>query len=402
MPYVPVFGPKNRRFPFTEITRSKGSGNKWTETIFSSFRDRTAMAASAVRAGGPHSIMPFGLWAPARPYVRIAQTGLITKGPEFLGNAARIEDCTVTKLRLGYPISDPTTTQLLLPTGSGETGGLVSSGTPVVSPDLSNRLIAECMRKVGDRKIDLGESIAEGRKTLSHIASTASQVLGAYKALRSGNIPRALRELKLSKKTILNGKTFSERWLELQYGWYPLLADIFSAADVLQTGVQRKSYIVSAVRQLTRSGPYRYQNKSGTVNCTYRCKLFYTVSSQDLDALARFGFINPAEVAWALMPYSFVIDWFAPIGALLEAYSATMGLTFLDGHITSRAQIRARGLIESPLSWYYLDGNRFELAFDHFGMRRQVVLTATPLPYVKSPFSSTHLISAIALLRQLR
>lgn len=403
MPYVPVQGSKVREYAYRQVTRSKGAGNKWSESVITGFRSRTLAGATVARASGSKVMMPFGLWSPSRPYVRTAIASKITGGPEFLGNAQRVEDCTIVITRSGYPYSDPSGSSALPSIGLAETGGLCSlSGVPTLSPDLANRLIAECMKKVGDRKINLGESLAEGRKTINHIAQTSLQVLNAYKALRRGNIPQALKALKLSKKSILNGKTFSERWLELQYGWYPLLADIFAAADILQTGVQRKKYLVSAVRQITDSGPYKSGPVIGQVSVTHRCKLVYSVSSSDLDALARFGFINPAEVAWALVPYSFVLDWFLPIGALMEAYSATMGLSFIDGHITSRSQTRGSGLINNPLGLNYLDGNRFKIEIDYFGMKRSVVLSATPLPYTKSPFSTIHLTSAIALLRQLR
>lgn len=404
MPFVPLTGSKARDYAFKQITYSKGAGNRpWTEIVVDGFRTRTLMGATRVAANGPRVMMPFGLWAPSRPYIRTALASTISGGPELLGNAARIEDCTIIRHRSGYPYSDPTGSSALPSIGPTQTGGLCSnSGVPVLSPDLANRLIAECMQKVGDRKISLGESLAEGRKTIDHIAKTSMQVLNAYKALRRGNIPQALKSLRLSKSTLLNGKTMSERWLELQYGWYPLLADIFATADILQHGVQRKKYLVSAVRQISESGPYKNGNVTGTVALTHRCKLVYSVSSQDLDVLSRFGFINPAEVAWAVMPYSFVIDWFLPIGGLLEAYSATMGLSFIDGHITSRAQTRAKGVINNPLNLHYLNSSRFQIALDYFGMKRSVVLSATPLPYTKSPFSSTHLLSAIALLRQLR
>lgn len=400
MPHVPIGG-SSKDFEAFTITHSKGAGGKWSVWSTRSTVERTVGIASVSRSKGPKVMKGFGWWAPSRPYVRTAKLASVKGGPEVYGNAVRPELATVWYERSGYPSNGLTTTGLLPNFGSAETQGLVSGDIPVISTNLRNRLIAECMQKVGDRKINLGESLAEGRKTISHIARTSMQVLGAYKALRRGNIPAALKALKLSKRTILSGRTASERWLELQYGWYPLLSDIYSAGQILQNGVQRKQYLIYATRQISANGAITKAPWSGSVECTYRCKLVYSVSSRDLDALARFGFINPAEVAWALMPYSFVIDWFLPIGALLEAYSATVGLTYVDGHITSRALTKASRVVPGSLAYTYYSG-QFEQSIDYFGMQRQIVVTASPLPYVKSPFSSTHLLSALALLRSLR
>lgn len=407
MPYVPLGTNLARSYPFTEVTRSKGAGSRpWTEITVTGARTRTLMTSSVVRNSGEPIVTPFGLWKPVRPYLRTANAMIITGGPEFLGNAARVEDCTITRLRTGYPYCDPTTTSMPS-AGLAQTGGLVDAGVPVVSSNLRNRLIAECMRKVGDRKINLGESLAESRSTLNHLAKTSSQVLRAYKALRRGNIPSALKALGLSKRTVLNGKSAADRWLELQYGWLPLLSDVYSASEVLREGVTRKEGMtLSATRQIVENAPYVGTKSDGTVygvvTCTHRCKLFYSVSSSDLDALSRLGLINPLEIAWAVLPYSFVIDWFAPVGTLLEAYSSTVGLTQIDGVLTSRAIIKGSGDIDQPLGLHYLPGSgRFTKTIDYFGMVRAKAV-ALPLPYVKSPFSSTHLASALALLRQLR
>jgi hypothetical protein len=50
--------------------------------------------------------------------------------------------------------------------------------------------------------------------------------------------------------------------------------------------------------------------------------------------LAQTGFTNPVNLAWELLPFSFVVDWFLPIGPYLEALSAFDGLTLLDGSQT--------------------------------------------------------------------
>jgi hypothetical protein len=48
--------------------------------------------------------------------------------------------------------------------------------------------------------------------------------------------------------------------------------------------------------------------------------------------LNQTGFTNPINLLWELLPFSFVADWFLPIGNYLEALTAWNGLEFLDGY----------------------------------------------------------------------
>jgi hypothetical protein len=43
-------------------------------------------------------------------------------------------------------------------------------------------------------------------------------------------------------------------------------------------------------------------------------------------------FGNVWQLAWELIPLSFVVDWFLPVGKYLDSLNATKGITFLDGY----------------------------------------------------------------------
>lgn len=52
--------------------------------------------------------------------------------------------------------------------------------------------------------------------------------------------------------------------------------------------------------------------------------------------LNQLGLANPLATAWELVSYSFVVDWFVPIGPVLNALSARAGLIFVDGSKSNR------------------------------------------------------------------
>jgi hypothetical protein len=37
------------------------------------------------------------------------------------------------------------------------------------------------------------------------------------------------------------------------------------------------------------------------------------------------GLINPAVVAWELVPFSFLVDWFIPVGKFLDSWTDQLG-----------------------------------------------------------------------------
>lgn len=400
MPHVPV-GAFKRLFPFKEIYMAKKSDGSWGKIETVGNRNRGYAVGNVNRATSPKVVLDSGKWSLAHPYQRSASLVDCKGGPERIGNSPYEPLCTVIYNRSGYPRIDTADPLSLFPITETATGGLVAGGYAIVTPDMRSRLIAECMVKIGSRKANFGAMLGESRSTLKHLAKTSLTVLRAYRALRRGRIKQFLGLLGINKNTVLTGKLAADKWLETQYAWKPLLSDIYDTSKVLSEGVKRNSQIVSASRTIKDGAAYKSGAAHGSVSVGYRCSLYYKVSNSSIDALSRLGLINPLEVAWELVPFSFVIDWFIPVGTLLEAYSSTMGMTFIDGHISTKASIDARYEVNNPLGGYYLDEGRFTFVWGYFGFKRITVSSAAPLPYFKSPFSSNHLASAFALIRSL-
>lgn len=403
MPFVPLGAAVKGTYPWEQITYSKGPYGWGKPSVSSGIARPTVGEAWAIRNSGRPSQMPWGWWKFSRPYSRTATVARVRGGPESLGNAPLPQNCTIMITAKGWPYSSPNNPLLTFPLTKGATNGLVDGGIAVLSANTRARLVTECMNKVGSRMASYGAAVAESRSTLNHLAKTVSTVLRAYKALRRGKLREFSKALGLDYRKVLTGKSASDRWLESQYAWLPLLGDIYDTHKVLNEGVQRTSQSISAVRQLQDGGVYKSGAITGLVSTGYRCKLHYRISSPTIDSLSRLGLTNPLEIAWELVPWSFVIDWMIPVGNVLQAWTSTMGLQFIDGCITTQARINASVPINNSYGLYYLpDSARFSIDYEHFGMSRSVVANATPSLYVKSPFSTNHMISALALLRSLQ
>lgn len=113
-------------------------------------------------------------------------------------------------------------------------------------------------------------------------------------------------------------------WLAYTYGVRPLCQTIFGLADESvrvvinrlnnNTGRATQDVINPRVVVDTVHGLRTFTTK-GTMKCSVTVGVrLYT---PDFD-LSRWTSLNPVSIAWELMPYSFVVDWFLNVGGYLR------------------------------------------------------------------------------------
>jgi hypothetical protein len=131
-------------------------------------------------------------------------------------------------------------------------------------------------------------------------------------------------------------------------------------------------------------------------------------SSAPLSNLAKVGILNPLQLAWEVVPYSFVVDWFLPIGNWLGGLDAAAGLDFESGYQTTLLK-QDQSTIES-LWWDRTSPTparqvKSVSEFRKFAQMSRTTLTSfpsAPAPRFKNPLSMSHMASALALLKQFR
>lgn len=286
-------------------------------------------------------------------------------------------------------------------------GPHINSSLGVVnSLNTDNRCNVEALLKLKDMKVNFGEALAESRSTVRHLAHTASTLAQAMLYARRGRWDRVHKMFGLSGRPLASGKTFSSRWLEYQFGWMPLMSDIYGTAELLKQGLREKAQLFSVQRTLTDIEQAKPNGTAirafGSSTRRTRVKLYAQVSDQEISRLTSLGLLDPLQVGWALVPYSFAIDWFLPVGNFLEALGATRGLTFIGGHRTYWVESISTQYWRPPSYSGMVGDSEFQVVCSAVATRR-VRLTSFPSPalYLKSPFSTSHLISGLALVRQL-
>lgn len=204
-------------------------------------------------------------------------------------------------------------------------------------------------------KMNVAQNVAEYRQVSRMFATNIRRVTTAYRALRRGDIDDLSRQINLRrrhKQSLLNRGPLDIRanapdiWLEVQYGWNPLLGDIYTGVSEFYRKVE-SGYNIRAVGRATykTKSSDKVNNVVGGADFddyterTSKCKYIieYQVDSTRLANMDDWGITNPLLLAWELVPYSFVVDWFYPVGDWLSQVGYSLGLYFSRGMRSSLA-----------------------------------------------------------------
>lgn len=129
--------------------------------------------------------------------------------------------------------------------------------------------------------------------------------------------------------------------LAVRYGWAPLMGTISGAAEVL-SGDTTEDPPVRIKRSGKRQGS-RYVwsddnggmcGEDGIFSQSVTIAGTAVVSNPDLLLANKLGLVNPQYWAWDATPWSFIVDWWLPVGKFLNSFTATVGLSFLDASVT--------------------------------------------------------------------
>jgi len=385
-------------------TVTNGSGTSQLETLYRDTRNTTGYYRLKDSANLPNN--PYILnrvWGNySSGYFRIESDEIAQSGP-YMGQARYITTHS------GFPGNDYGPPNVVGPPDS-------------VVAAMNRKLINDLLLKIKDQKVNLMQAAAERAQTARTIAEAATAIAKSLAALKQGNFVKAANALGLHGRQVRRQdnrnyynqqQSIAKGWLALQYGWKPLVNDIYGAAQTLAE-LNIKSPVEKVVKQRTinhsdtasgreSNGFFTYQDsEQSTLTIRYVCS--FTLSNAPLKTLSELGITNPALIAWELLPWSFVIDWFLPIGDFVSACDATNGLTFRSGTKTtflrgrtSRAYTHLRKASGKATGYAVARTDRVQV--------ERTVLGSFPspqLPQPQNPLSFTHLANAMALLRGLR
>lgn len=289
------------------------------------------------------------------------------------------------------------------------------------------------LSKVSNQKINIAQAFAERKQTAGLLISSINRFATLAVAVRRGNFAKASEVLRGRPKffqaiTGVESNLSAQRrfarakpvtwtshreflangWLEYSYGWRPLLADIYGAAELCaQLATKSRPTSVTAQARSEKLFPYGSTQYGLTVKATRKetvkakCKLWFDVTEEWRDSLKSTGISNPLLLAWELLPYSFVADWFLPVGNYLGKLGAESGLSFVKGMTTANNVVFSQSTYVSN-SEGYIDVVIPPLV-EKAVFQDRVVLTTFPeaeLPRFQLDLNMSQVTSGLALISQ--
>lgn len=217
-----------------------------------------------------------------------------------------------------------------------------------------NTAITKARNDLGSAKANLGEALATARQTADLVVDTTIKLLRFVLAVKRGDLRRVLDSVDdltpaQFRRLVNAGKIprkAADKWLAFHYGWRPLAQDVHGAVELFQGLLSSNPSLLVHGRGAAEVAskdkffsPWDLGNPQLDISydALFQVRVNLTGRVQEAGiarAINQAGLINPAALAWELIPFSFVVDWFVPIGGVLNALSATSGLTFVGGHKT--------------------------------------------------------------------
>ncbi|DAD50139.1 maturation protein [ssRNA phage Gerhypos.3_17] len=323
--------------------------------------------------------------------------------------------------------------------------------------DPSQRAINKIMSQISLGKGNLAVTMAEMDKTAMHVAHTATRIFKALTALkhaRFGDFTKALGVTstrtenrnfyrgfrKASSRDGVSRQSFAwdkkfkfkdtrneshvsdflaDTWLEYSYGWKPMLKDVYDNAEaVASLFVEHQNIVRTAKGRAQSEGKWETEtipvnnhivyNTRATDKIWVEIEVRYRIPVSQLNPIHAFGLTNPMEVAWELVPFSFVVDWFLPIGDAIRSLTAFDGLEYAGGYKSSKherifeSSVKGIDKTYGGVRWFNHSGGGSLTRIEYDQIRTD--LTGFPSygwPRFKDPRSLAHGASAIALLQSL-
>lgn len=223
-------------------------------------------------------------------------------------------------------------------------------------------------------------------------------------------IKRTIRKkLKNPKKII---KFMEDAWLELRYGWRPLMHELRSLDSAIREFDENRKRWSERVGTTQRFTVTHDPVINEALGFNYRKDIsdFIEVSNRGsvtADVMPEQFRSNPAETVWEKIPYSFVVDWFYSVGTAIQANSL---LLVADAVVASEGfQVKLERTMSGKAENFHVPstGNYYR-SINTPGttgtitakLQQRVPCSVSTLPYGKVSLKDSNAIDLAALLDQ--
>jgi len=309
----------------------------------------------------------------------------------------------------------------------------------VGSAALLSRCEIKLLTEIKGTNCELGLAFAERKKTEKLLTGTMQSIkddILLFKhrfpkdfksmVLQGGFDPNSVRRSRYTVRATnkrpltvreMKGIRVTDRWLEMQYGWSPLMSDLHGAMSSVGQRQNGNQFFFKKMSRLSGKssapnmfGGAGFNGSNWTVISDWdervECAVWYKLNTSGLSAFSSLGLTNPVSIAWELVPWSFVVDWFLPLGNWFNTFDAGLGKTFYCGYKSRRARfgftdkaysVPIPTLGAPSVRLRYIDKDR-EYRYTSFDRTKYADFPSPSAPAFKNPCSPLHVANGLALL----
>lgn len=215
----------------------------------------------------------------------------------------------------------------------------------------NNRLYGKLLEALIPSKGELLTTAVEWRTSLDMISGRTRQIGAAFLAVRRFKFTKAAKILNIStpsrvknltaKRVKAQGLSVTSLWLEYWMGWAPLIGDVANAVQTMTKGplysertfsvsARQESGSTSGNRTGATSGSYYHYDVKIVKRTVFSCYGKVRVTNHNANLATQLGFTNPLLTAWQVLPFSFMVDWFANVGTVLGSLTDFQNHDFYD------------------------------------------------------------------------
>lgn len=235
-----------------------------------------------------------------------------------------------------------------------------SHGTSVMSHNvaaygpLKNRAYSNFKENATGSQSQVGATFAEWEQTLGLVTSTALTLARQYKEFKRGwgDSTDLMYRIAINPRTrrgrLMDGgvdvprdlvRRASQAWLTYWFGIAPLAGDLatslFQASDVIPDGQNYQGSAQTTFYRVDSTSNPRIVNE-GTYKVSTGARVRLT--NPNLYLASQLGLVNPASVAWEIVPFSFLADWVFDIGSFIESFSDFVGCSVEMPYTSQKAE----------------------------------------------------------------
>lgn len=192
-----------------------------------------------------------------------------------------------------------------------------------------------------------------------------SNTIHAFKQTASAVLEKRFRKAIVRWKEALKAgvKSIADIWLELHFGWIPIMKDVGSIISLLSDPIPDGAFSKNIRVSCEGVGLYPFSSHYASRKWigTWKVKVGATIESvqKKLFLADSAGFTNPALVAFQLLPFSFLLDWVTNVSQYIESWTGVLGIKLGNVYTTVYGKAQMEG------GWYERDskGKVYAYAF---------------------------------------